>query len=213
MKRAGLLLFLMAFACLGSPAQASGAAAPGRVEDERALRDELAHVRRARGEGDPKVAEAVIALAQNLEAQSRSRAVEDLFRFEIDASRKNADKANTRVLSQAFAEWLIRVRRPADAELIARGALELGRLGLGAGDWRLDDTKSLIGEALGAQRKFAPGEALLLDAQESLAAAPETPAGVRRKAIQRLVDLYEAWERASPGQGKMAEAARWRERL
>ena len=73
--------------------------------------------------------------------------------------------------------------------------------------------RALIGEALGAQKKFSSAEALLLDAQKSLAAAAEAPAGVKRKAIQRLVDLYEAWERASPGQGKMAEAAHWRERL
>ena len=226
MNRAAIALVLLAFAHPWPPARAFSARAqvkaPGGEtprseaqlkEDERARRDELARIRRTRGEGDPGVADAVIALASNLEAQGRSRAVEDLFRFEIDASRKNAEKDNTRVLSIAFSEWLLRVRRPAVAELIARGALDLGRQSLGAGDWRLGDTRSLIGATLLAQKKFAPAEPLLLEAQEALAASAEAPAEVRRRAIRRLVDLYEAWERASPGQGKMAEAARWKARL
>lgn len=179
-------------------------------EDERARRGDLARVRKARGEGDPGIADAVIGLASNLEAQGRARAVEDLYRLEIDVSRKGADKSNTRVLSLAFAEWLLRVRRPADAELLARGALDLGRQSLGAEDWRLSDTRSLIGETLLAQKKFAPAESLLLQAHKELAAAVAAPPDARKKTIRRLVDLYEAWERASPGQGKMAEAARWK---
>lgn len=221
-----MALVLMSLAIAGQAVHAAstpalvtepGAGAPqsegGLKEAERVCREELAHLRRTRGEGDPRVGDAVIALASNLEAQRRSRAVEELFRFEIDASRKNAEKDNTRVLSIAFAEWLLRVRRPAVAELIARGALDLGRQSLGGEDWRLSDTRSLIGEALLAQKKFAQAEPLLLEAQESLAAAGAAPANARRKAVQRLVDLYAAWERASPGQGKMAEAARWKARL
>lgn len=179
-------------------------------EDERARRVELGRVRKARGEGDPGIADAVIGLASNLEAQGRARAVEDLYRLEIDVSRKGADKSNTRVLSLAFAEWLLRARRPADAELLARGALDLGRQSLGAEDWRLSDTRSLIGETLLAQKKFVPAESLLLEAHNELAAAVTAPPEARKKTIRRLVDLYEAWERASPGQGKMAEAARWK---
>jgi hypothetical protein len=204
MNRAAIALVLLALAQPGV----------GQVqEDERARRAELARVRKAQGEGDPGVADAVIGLASSLEAQGRTRAVEDLYRLEIDVSRKNADKGNTRVLSLAFTEWLLRVRRAADAELIARGAFELGRQSLAAGDWRLSDARSLIGETLVAQKKFAAAESLLVEAQKELAAAVEAPADTRKRAIRRLVDLYEAWERTSPGQGKMAEAARWRTRL
>lgn len=226
MNRAAIALIVAAFASSGRPARAIGAHAQAAEtggstarsasrlkEDERIRRDELARIRRVRGEGDPGVAEEVIGLASNLEAQGRTRAVEDLYRLEIDVSRKSADKGNTRVLSVAFAEWLLRVRRPADAELIARGALDLGRQSLGAGDWRLSDNRSLIGEALVAQKKFAPAESLLLEAQKELAATVEAPADARKKTIQRLIDLYETWERTSPGQGKMAEAARWKARL
>ena len=226
MNRAAIALILVAFAYPSRLAHAVGAGAQAREpggdtrldesrlkQAERLCREELARVRRALGEGDPRVADAVIALASNLDAQGRSRAVEDLFRFEIDASRKNAEKDNTRVLSIAFSEWLLRVRRPAVAELIARGALDLGRQSLGEGDWRLSDTRSLIGETLLAQKKFAQAEPLLLEAQEKLAASAEAPVDARRKAIHRLVDLYESWELGSPGQGKMAEAARWKARL
>ncbi|MBX7187213.1 MAG: hypothetical protein K1Y01_18875 [Vicinamibacteria bacterium] len=179
-------------------------------EDERVRRGELARVRKARGEGDAAVADAVIGLAWNLEAQGRTRAVEDLYRLEIDVSRKGADKSNTRVLSLAFAEWLLRMRRPAAAELIARGALDLGRQSLGAEDWRLSDNRSLIGETLRAQKKFSSAESLLIEAHKELSAAVAAPPEARKKTIRRLVDLYEAWERVSPGKGKMAEAARWK---
>jgi hypothetical protein len=181
MNRAAIALVLLALAQPGV----------GQVqEDERARRAELARVRKAQGEGAPGVADAVIGLASSLEAQGRTRAVEDLYRLEIDVSRKNADKGNTRVLSLAFTEWLLR-----------------------AEDWRLSDTRSLIGETLVAQKKFAAAESLLVEAQKELAAAVEAPTDTRKRAIRRLVDLYEAWERTSPGQGKMAEAARWRTRL
>ncbi len=97
--------------------------------------------------------------------------------------------------------------------MLARSALDLGLKSLKPGDWRLDDAKSLIGEALVAQRRFAQAEPLLIEAQKALTLAADAPNEVRRNAIRRLVDLYEAWERASPGQGKMTEAARWKARL
>jgi len=182
-------------------------------EAERAGRDALSRVRKSRGESDPRVADAVIDLASNLDAQGKARAVEDLYRLEIDVSRKNADQGNTSVLSIAFAEWLLKMRRPADAELLARGGLDLGLKSLKAGDWRLGRARSVIGEALAAQRKFAKAETFLLEGQKDLAAAADAPDDVRQSAIRRLVDLYEAWERTSPGQGKMAEAERWKARL
>jgi hypothetical protein len=226
MNRAALALVVIAVAHAWRPVRARGdevQAQPssgdvpqsaGRLKEaERAYRDALSGVRKLRGESDPRVANAVIDLASNLDAQGRARAAEDLYRLEIDVSRKNADPANTRVLSTAFAEWLLKSRRPADAELLARGAFDLGLKSLKPGDWRLAHAKSLIGQALVAQKKFAQAEPLLIEAQKDLALAADAPSEVRQNAIRRLVDLYEAWERASPGQGKMAEAERWKARL
>lgn len=188
-------------------------AAQAQSQDEKAHREALVRIRKAWGEGDPRVASATIDLASSLDAQGKARAVEDLYRLEIDVSRKNGDQSNTSALSIAFAEWLLKVPRPADAELLARGGLELGFRSLKAGDWRLGHARSLIGEALATQRKFAKAETLLLEGQKDLAAASDAPEHAKRQAVRRLVDLYEAWERASPGQGKMAEAARWKARL
>jgi len=225
MNRAAIALALIAVAQAGRPVRADRdevqAQEPsgdilqreGRLrEAERAYRDALSKVRKLRGEGDPRVADAVIDLASNLDAQGKARAVEDLYRLEIDVSRKNADPGNTRVLSTAFAEWLLKSRRPADAELLARGALDLGLRSLQPGDWRLGNAKSVIGATLVAQKRFAQAEPLLLEAQKGLASATDAPEDIRQNAIRRLVDLYEAWEHASPGQGKMAEAARWKAR-
>ena len=199
---------LLILAALWLPIQADEAAAV-----EQAQREALSRIRRSRGEASPEVANAVIALASTLDSRGQSKNVEKLYRLEIDVSRKNADKGNTRALSTAFAEWLLKAGRPADAELLARGALKLGLETLKADDWRLAGARAVAGEALAARGRFAQAEPFLLKAQAGLETAADAPEEAKKKAVRDLVALYEAWERASPGQGKMAEAARWKARF
>jgi serine/threonine protein kinase len=77
-------------------------------------------------------------------------------------------------------------------------------------DWRLFDLKSLQGACLSAQNMYAEAEPLLLKGYEGLeqrtAQIPDASRDRVRAAIQRLVELYQAW-------GKPETAAAWRTKL
>jgi hypothetical protein len=73
------------------------------------------------------------------------------------------------------------------------------------------EAQGLLGRALLGQKKYAEAEPLLRQCYEGLASRQTTQPSRRRArlihdALQRLVQLYEAWE-------KPAEVAQWRQRL
>ena len=76
-------------------------------------------------------------------------------------------------------------------------------------DWLRFDTQSLLGGSLLGQKKYAEAEPLLLSGYEGLKAREAkipVPSKIRlTEAIDRLVQLYEAW-------GKPEQAAHWREK-
>ena len=61
-------------------------------------------------------------------------------------------------------------------------------------DWSTGATKSLLGAALFAQRRYDDAEAMLLEAERDLSASPSLQRDLT-VTIGRLVDLYEAWGR------------------
>jgi tetratricopeptide (TPR) repeat protein len=72
-------------------------------------------------------------------------------------------------------------------------------------DWSIGGTKSLLGAALLAERRYDEAEAVLLDAERDLAASDDRH-GEMQVTIRRLADLYDSW-------GKPAKAAEYRARL
>jgi non-specific serine/threonine protein kinase/serine/threonine-protein kinase len=77
-------------------------------------------------------------------------------------------------------------------------------------DWLLFNTKSMLGEALAGQQKFAQAEPLVVEGYRGLKEREmKIPAAFRirlTEALQRLVDLYIAWD-------KPEEATRWKKLL
>src|SRR5262249_13638380 len=125
------------------------------------------------------------------------------------AQQKKQFKGDSRHLagSQALVgAALLKYDQPAEAESVLRECLAL-RIQNEPDAWSTFDTKSLLGEALLNQRKFAESEPLLLEGYEGLKArASDIPTRAKHNlpdAIERLVKLYDAW-------GKAADAARWR---
>jgi len=64
-----------------------------------------------------------------------------------------------------------------------------------------------------AQGKFSPAEALLKEARKFLECDFEGESSLRQRGLQRLIALYEAWDKAAPNTGKSAEAAGCRKYL
>ena len=104
---------------------------------------------------------------------------------------------------------LLLQKKPAEAELKLRECLTI-RQKIQPDDWTTFDTKSILGEALLDQKKFADAEPLLLSGYEGMKQREDTIPSQDKprltKALERLVKLYEAW-------GKKDEAMRWRKEL
>jgi hypothetical protein len=98
---------------------------------------------------------------------------------------------------------------PAEAEAKLRESLAVAQK-IQPDDWTTFDTRSLLGEALVMQKKYAEAQPLLLAAYEGLkqrqAGLPLEGRGSLTRAATRLVQLYQAW-------GKTDQAARWQEVL
>src|SRR5262249_36466423 len=76
--------------------------------------------------------------------------------------------------------------------------------------WRTFNTRSLLGGALLGQQKHADAEPLLLQGYEGMKAReakiPKGDRGRLTEALERLVQLYDAWD-------KPDQAAEWRKRF
>ena len=76
-------------------------------------------------------------------------------------------------------------------------------------DWKTFNTKSMLGGSLLGQKKYAEAEPLLLAGYEGMKKREATiPPGGRMRlseAVERLVRLYDAWD-------KKDQAEKWRKR-
>ncbi len=104
---------------------------------------------------------------------------------------------------------LLAEKKPADAELKLRESLTI-RERIQPDDWETFDTRSLLGQALLDQSKFAEAEPFLLSGYEGLKQREGSISAPYKdhvtRAVERLVKLYEAW-------GEPTKAARWRNAL
>ncbi|MFO0828987.1 MAG: serine/threonine-protein kinase [Phycisphaerales bacterium] len=109
-------------------------------------------------------------------------------------------ETNTRVvrtLAQLI-DTTIRDKRPADAESLARQAIDLAGAGLPPTHWYLATLSSQLGEALAKQSRFADAEPLLVESATRLGDAGLQGRAQAVEALRRLVVLYRDW--AKPAQ-------------
>ena len=107
---------------------------------------------------------------------------------------------------------MLKAGKPANAEPILRESLA-SREKNDAGAWQTFSTKSLLGDSLLGQKKYADAEPLLLEGYEGMKKrATKIPLQFRQarlsEAAERLVQLYEATEnteQAKAWQKKLAE--------
>jgi hypothetical protein len=104
---------------------------------------------------------------------------------------------------------LLEQRRYAEAEPLLRDGLKFRERNEPEG-WTTFNAKSLLGGSLLGQKKYAEAEPLLLAGYEGMkrreARFPPIPEIRLTEAIERLVQLYEAW-------GQIERAAEWRAKL
>jgi serine/threonine protein kinase len=126
----------------------------------------------------------------------------------LTAHRKQSrpNHANTATALVGLGAVLLQQKKYTEAEESLREGVDL-RGKLQPTSWSTFNAKSLLGAALLGQKKYADAEPLLLEGYDGMKErATQMPSGTKVRlveAAQRLVDLYEAWDRPEP-------AARWR---
>jgi serine/threonine protein kinase/tetratricopeptide (TPR) repeat protein len=127
----------------------------------------------------------------------------------IQSPKLPADHPNRAGLLAQLGLFLLQAGQPAEAEPVLRECLQIREQKL-PDDWTTFNTRSMLGGALLGQQKYAEAEPPLVQGYEGMkqrGAKIPPPAKVRlTEALERLVQLYEAW-------GKPDEAAKWRKEL
>jgi serine/threonine protein kinase len=174
--------------------------------------DSLAIVRETASLPDPKVIAWSFALVRVYQARDKYDKAEPIL---VELATKGREKLGDDnpltpgLLAQLGLNHLKR-RQYAAAEPVLRDCLKIREKKL-PDDWSTVNTKSMLGEALLGQEKYADAEPLLKDGYDGMKQRQDKiPEPVRKQrlseALQRLVQLYEATDNKD-------EAARWRKEL
>ncbi len=166
----------------------------------------------------PEVADSQSNLAILLRTRGDLAGAEPLFRQSLEMRRRVLPPGHSATQSSLanLADLLDRLAKAAEAEPLWRELLDLRTTTLPPGHWGIASVRVRLGGSLVSQRKFAEAEAPLIEGYEGLAAAkdtPRTPSDYLREACERVVKLYESWDKAEPGKGYDVKAAEWKLRL
>jgi eukaryotic-like serine/threonine-protein kinase len=171
-------------------------------------REALAIVREQFGHEHPDVAMNLDNLADLLALKGDFAGAETLFRETVPMLRKllGSQHPTVAVSLLNLADMLCLERKPAEAEPIAREALAIFRKALPAGHMYTAEAESVLGGCLALSQHYGEAEPLLLGSYPLLKAKTGDRSPETRKALQRIVRLYEAW-------GKPDQAASYRTEL
>ncbi len=187
---------------------------------ERLLRQALVIQRQTLGDGHTAVAATYNSLARVLFDQGRYEEAGSRLRdaLNVVSSALRPDHPLVAIYSINLAAVQLARGTPAAAaaaDQLLRDGLRIRSLAPGVmpsrrrtfieDDWSIGATKSLLGAALLAQRRYDEAEGMLLDAERDLAAVPASRRDLT-VTIRRLADLYQAW-------GKPTKAAQYRAQL
>jgi serine/threonine protein kinase/tetratricopeptide (TPR) repeat protein len=181
-------------------------------EAERLFKQALVGYRARLGAEHPITITIRNRLAALYNAGGRHAEAEPLLREAVGEARKKKDRVDSSSESRALALLalnLLRQMKYADAEDFARESLAI-RAREEPDAWTTFNARSLLGGALLGQKKYADAEPLLLAGYEGMkqrdATIPEVGKIRVTEALERLVQLYEAWDRP-------AQAKHWRKEL
>jgi serine/threonine protein kinase/tetratricopeptide (TPR) repeat protein len=172
------------------------------------------------GREHPATRQTMSELAAAYGARGRFSDAEPLLRTRVEQQRKAIESMPKSVqketevgalagLQAQLGNALLCQNKYAEAEPILRECLAVRAKAL-PNDWRTFNTKSMLGAALLGQKKYDESEHLLVEGYDGMAQREEDIPGEARfriaDALQRLVQLYEAWNKPEP-------AAKWHEVL
>jgi tetratricopeptide (TPR) repeat protein/tRNA A-37 threonylcarbamoyl transferase component Bud32 len=181
------------------------------AEAEPLLLEAVSGARRKLGPAHPTTQALILSTAVLYERGGQPAKAEPLWRELAEAAKKQAGPGAPSYAARLanLGTNLLKQRKPAEAEPPLRTCLAI-RQGTQPDAWSTFNARSLLGEALARQKRYAEAEPLLLAGHEGLEARARTvPPQAQHsltEALERLVQLYDAW-------GKPEQAAAWRQKL
>lgn len=176
------------------------------AEAESLLREALDMRRALLGPEHPDVAQSLNNLGLYLYENQNYAEAESLYREALAIWRKTlpAGHPNLGNCSAGLGVVLIGLDKHAEAETHLRESLSIREATYPEGHWARYSALSALGASLAGQGKFQEAEPLLLTGYQGIAKQPGLPVKHQRRALERLVGLYDAWNKPDLG-------ARWRE--
>ncbi|MFO0829532.1 MAG: serine/threonine-protein kinase [Phycisphaerales bacterium] len=186
----------------------------GRLDDAEADgRDVVARFERVFGPQHASTAVARASLAETLRLLGRfddARAQLDQV-VAIRTAALGEEHPDTGSALAALGAVRVDLGDAAGAEPLIRRGVEIRRARVAPTDAKLAIAKGELGHCLVVLGRYEEAEPLLVESRTQLAAAKLAMPRDILKSARRLAELYEAWDRRSPGQGYAEKAASWRE--
>jgi eukaryotic-like serine/threonine-protein kinase len=182
-------------------------------------------------------------LANIFHSQKKYAEAEPLYREVLDSRRARLPSEDERVLvttvtlARFLSDWAwtdytdgsksaSSHEHAVEAERLLRDCMAIRSKAINSTPWRVADLKRCLGAAIVAVaisdpalssdarlRKFSDAEPMMLEADHALQQSSKPDATVKRDSIERLMRLYEAWDREAPNTGNSANAREWRKKL
>ena len=205
------------------------------TEQEATLAEMLPILRKVRPTGQEYLVETLGRLASIAVELGRLDEAESLMRERLEIERGLRPQGDPELAGKIAPLVIVLLDQQhfADAEPLLRECLAIREEALRPESpdyWLLANTRSMLGgslagqaallvesDATGATAKLQEAEPLLLEGYASLKDNSAIPPQWRdqrlRQALERIVKLYEAWDRVAPDAGYAEKAAEWRARL
>lgn len=180
----------------------------GKNADAEALYREVLEIcRRERGPVHAKTLSAQEKLAAFLADHGKKEEAEHHYGQLLASQRKLSPPDSPELATRlaVLGGLLADTGRPAEAEPLLQECLTIREKKLPAGHWQIATARSLLGGSLAGQKKLAEAAPLLLEGYTGLSRAAEAPAGLVARALDRIIALYEMWD-------KPEEAETWRKK-
>jgi Flp pilus assembly protein TadD len=178
-------------------------------------REVLTRRRKLLGEDHPQVAASLSNLAASLRRSGDYEAAEPLQREALALSRKllggeHPEVATTlnnlAVLLHAKGDYV-------GAEPLYREALTIRQKKLPPASLDTADSRLALGRVLTELGRYPEAESLLIAAEQAYAQSSTASRRSIERALRDLVELYDTWHKAEPGEGHNAKAAKWLAKL
>jgi serine/threonine protein kinase len=172
------------------------------------LAETLESMRKVLGGEHPWTVGTLLDLVQAYQGQGKDAQAEPLLSERLAAVRRapGSDQKDLATALALLGQNLLRQRKHTEAESCLRECLQIREKREPDG-WLTFDARSMLGGSLLGQKKYADAEPLLLQGYEGLkvreARIPANSKVRLAEALERLVQLYDAWD-------KPEEAAKWR---